>query len=207
MISAPPATAHAGSSSDEELERSEAGRGVQIGAADDAMSDEEDEGAESDSSIEQWLAESAAFDALRKREEEAAARLQALQEPPVSDSDEEDDATMPGAFDHRPMQHRRQASTARNVPDPAKLALMDQALPKAPPPLVLGRSRGGAAYSDSSSESTDTDDALDQYSSSDEDDEQHRTFYDARVAEVTSNDPFVNAHKSVHARNTSSAPI
>ncbi|SPO26336.1 uncharacterized protein UTRI_03925 [Ustilago trichophora] len=183
-------------------------------SSENAAIEDEDDGAESDSSIEQWLAEAAAFDALRKREEEATARLQALREPPVSDSDEDDededgDATMPGAFNHRPSPNRRQANTAsRKVPDPANLALMDQVLPKAPPPLVLGRSRGGAAYSDSSSETTDTDDALDQYSSSDEDDEQHRAFHEASTGDVgrTEIDPFVNSHKSVHARNTSSAP-
>ncbi|SPO26634.1 uncharacterized protein UTRI_03925_B [Ustilago trichophora] len=183
-------------------------------SSDNAAIEDEDDGAESDSSIEQWLAEAAAFDALRKREEEAAARLQVLREPPVSDSDEddgdeEDVVTMPGAFNRKPSPHRRKASTAsRKVPDPANLTLMDQVLPKAPPPLVLGRSRGGAAYSDSSSESTDTDDALDQYSSSDEDDEQHRAFHEASAGDVrrTENDPFVNSHKSVHARSASSAP-
>nr|CDI53992.1 conserved hypothetical protein [Melanopsichium pennsylvanicum 4] len=168
--------------------------------------DNDDEGAESDSSIEQWLAEAAAFDALRKREEEAAARLQDIRQPPVSDSDEfeDEEATIPGAFTHQPSFHRRQASATRKVPDPANLALMDQALPKAPPPLALGRSRGGAAYSDSSSESADTDDALDQYSSSDEDDAQHRAFVEAK--ETRDPDVFVGAHKSVHARSTSSAP-
>ncbi|CBQ73555.1 conserved hypothetical protein [Sporisorium reilianum SRZ2] len=221
VISAPPPATYTKSSSDEEPGASRPGVAASLAHEhrvdaddDDASSershlaqDDDDDGAESDSSIEQWLAEAAAFDALRKREEEAAARLQALQEPPVSDSGEEDDAAMPGAFSHRVSPHRRQtSSTSQKVPDPANLALMDRALPRAPPPLVLGRSRGGAAYSDSSSDSTDTDDALDMYSSSDEDDEQHRAFYDARAAESQQKDPFVNAHQSVHARNTSSAP-
>ncbi|KAF6767573.1 Zinc finger, RING-type [Kalmanozyma brasiliensis GHG001] len=207
VISAPPAAAPGSPSNDDEAASREPNGALADAASNgQAVSDDDDEGAESDSSIEQWLAESAAFDALRKREEEAAARLQALQEPPFSDSDAEDDAIMPGAFDPRPSPRVRQASGARKVPDPARLVLMDRELPKAPPPLVLGRSRGGAAYSDSSSESTDTDDALDQYSSSDEDDEQHRAFHDARALQAAANDPFVNAHKSVHARNTSSAP-
>ncbi|KAJ9479658.1 RING-type domain-containing protein [Pseudozyma hubeiensis] len=216
VISAPPPASHGKTSSEDEASVSQqaivAPRPVadRTGDAEDGASSghesDDDDGAESDSSIEQWLAESAAFDALRKREEEAAARLQALQEPPVSESDEEEDAAMPGAFSHRASARPRHSGIARKVPDPANLASMDSTLPKAPPPLVLGRSRGGAAYSDSSSESTDTDDALDQYSSSDEDDEQHRAFYDARAAEAVPKDAFANAHKSVHARTTSSAP-
>ncbi|TKY84742.1 hypothetical protein EX895_005822 [Sporisorium graminicola] len=220
VISAPPPATYAKSSSDEEAGASRADvdasplQGDHKGTDGEEVSDndarpdrEDDDGAESDSSIEQWLAESAAFDALRKREEEAAARMQALREPLDSDSDEADDAAMPGAFGHRASSRHRQASSgSRKVPDPANLALMDRALPRAPPPLVLGRSRGGAAYSDSSSESTDTDDALDLYSSSDEEDEQHRAFYDARAADSKQNDLFANSHKSVHARTTSSAP-
>ncbi|CDR88368.1 uncharacterized protein SPSC_04195 [Sporisorium scitamineum] len=220
VISAPPPATYTEASSDEEAGPAHAHEaasrvqrdGTDAGGDDTSsehppLDEEEDDGGESDSSIEQWLAEAGAFDALRKREEEAAAKLQALREPPVSDSDEDDDAAMPGAFSHKVSPHRRQASTTSpKAPDPANLALMDRALPRAPPPLVLGRSRGGAAYSDSSSESTDTDDALDLYSFSDEDDEQHRAFYDARAAENKQNDPFANAHRSVHARNTSSAP-
>ncbi|GAC95230.1 hypothetical protein PHSY_002805 [Pseudozyma hubeiensis SY62] len=216
VISAPPPASHGRASSEDEASVLQSAM-VAAGPAADRTDDTEDgassghesgddDGAESDSSIEQWLAESAAFDALRKREEEAAARLQALQEPPVSDSDEEEDAAMPGAFSQRASAHPRHSGIARKVPDPANLASMDSTLPKAPPPLVLGRSRGGAAYSDSSSESTDTDDALDQYSSSDEDDEQHRAFYDASAAETAPRDSFANAHKSAHVRTTSSAP-
>lgn len=216
VISAPPPASHGKASSEDEATVSQPAIAAARSAADRTDDAEDgassghesgdDDGAESDSSIEQWLAESAAFDALRKREEEAAARLQALQEPPVSDSDEGEDAAMPGAFSHRASTHPKHSRIAGKVPDPANLASMDSTLPKAPPPLVLGRSRGGAAYSDSSSESTDTDDALDQYSSSDEDDEQHRAFYDARAAEAVSKDSLANAHKSVHVRTTSSAP-
>lgn len=218
VISAPPPATYAKVSSDDEVGMQQATVSAIRSATDQmdaegddtssehAHHDDHDEGAESDSSIEQWLAEAAAFDALRKREEETAARTQALQQTPASSSDEEDDAAMSGAFSHRALPLYRQTSITHKVPDPASLALMDQALPKAPPPLVLGRSRGGAAYSDSSSESTDTDDALDQYSSSDEDDEQHRAFYDARTARNAPSDPFVNSHKSMQARNTSSTP-
>lgn len=222
VISAPPPAVHDTSSSEGEVVAPHMGRGEAAGPVreDDAVNDasaalnDEDDGAESDSSIEQWLAEAAAFDALRKREEEAAARLEALREPPFSDSDgdDNDQDVMPGTFTHALPTHRRQVNAARKVPDPANLALMDQALPKAPPPLILGRSRGGAAFSDSSSDSTDTDELLDQYSSSDEDDEQHRAFREASARDTfgggqsPANDPFVNFYKPVHAQNTSSAP-
>ncbi|PWZ00102.1 hypothetical protein BCV70DRAFT_200266 [Testicularia cyperi] len=152
---------------------------VSDGTDSEAASD--DGGAESDSSMEQWLAEAAAFDALRRKEEEAAKRLEALRASPVSDSDVEEDterhndASMPGGFKTRRRSARLSSSprdaSRPNIPDPADLARMDRVLPKAPPPLVLGRSRGGAAYSDSSSDSTDTDEALDQYSSSEEDEQ------------------------------------
>ncbi|KAJ1026007.1 hypothetical protein NDA18_003667 [Ustilago nuda] len=221
VISAPPPAVHDTSSSEGEVVAPHMGRGEAAGPVreDDAVGDasaalnDEDDGAGSDSSIEQWLSEAAAFDALRKREEEAAARLEALREPPFfdSDGDDTDQDVMPESFTHASPTHRRQVNAARKVPDPANLALMDQALPKAPP-LVLGRSRGGAAFSDSSSDSTDTDELLDQYSSSDEDDEQHRAFRQASTRDTfgggqgPANDPFVNFHKPLHAHNTSSAP-
>lgn len=196
VISAPPPAIHARAAGDDEASTStgQVDSAELVGDGEDS-SHEEDDGAESDSSIEQWLAEAAAFDALRKREDDAAARVQHLRDQAVSDSSESEQ-DMPGAF------NRASRRSGSKVPDPENLKLMDEVLPKAPPPLVLGRSRGGAAFSDS--DSTDTDDALDQYSSSDEDDDQHQAFRDAaKEAEV---DAFKDARSSVHARNSSSAP-
>ncbi|GAC75250.1 FOG: Predicted E3 ubiquitin ligase [Moesziomyces antarcticus T-34] len=199
VISAPPPAVHARAASGDEANTSCVAQvddtAVPVRDVEEVSSHDEDDGAESDSSIEQWLAEAAAFDALRKREDEAAARVQQLREHVSESSESEQD--MPGAFNVRPSRR-----TGSKVPDPERLKLMDEVLPKAPPPLVLGRSRGGAAFSDS--DSTDTDDALDQYSSSDEDDDQHRAFRDAAAGGEA--DAFADAHSSVHARNSSSAP-
>ena len=122
----------------------------------------------SDSSTEQWLAEAAAFDALRKREEAAAARLQKLRISAASNggaidsSDDESDPRPPGDFPPA-----RPSPARASPPDLSRLASMKSTVPRAPPPLVLGRSRGGAAYS-SSSASSDTDAEAVESSSSEE---------------------------------------
>ncbi|SPO42081.1 uncharacterized protein PSFLO_07564 [Pseudozyma flocculosa] len=117
--------------------------------------------AESDSSVDQWLAEAAAFDALRRKEEAAAERLRKLRAVPTdgdgddsSSSNSEDGEAL--AERHVPGHFEPARPSLPPSPGLNRLAWMGKSVAKAPPPLVLGRSRGGAAYS-SSSESSDTD--------------------------------------------------
>lgn len=99
---------------------------------------------DSSSSEDAWKAEEEAFEAMQRREAEAALATTAAGT--SSDSDEEE-APLPIP--------RREPSTSVSVP-------------RAPPPLALGRSRGGAAYSSSSASSSDDEERNMESSSEDE---------------------------------------
>ncbi|KAE8267086.1 hypothetical protein A4X09_0g5254 [Tilletia walkeri] len=96
--------------------------------------------ADSDSSDEQWAAEDEEFERLQAKEQ-AVLRMRQRAEQDES-SDEEEEA--PRA-DQRNSTHQQLQA----------LAQLDKMVPRAPPPLALGRSRSGAAFSSSSEESSD----------------------------------------------------
>lgn len=105
----------------------------------ESVSTDEDDGADTSSTSEdsaaEWAAEAAAFDAMRKAAE---------QTPTVLESDEESIEDV----DEWAGQSRLQPSTEETL---------KRSLPKAPPPLALGRTRGGGIAYDASESETDSD--------------------------------------------------
>ncbi|KAK0570294.1 hypothetical protein OC861_000037 [Tilletia horrida] len=111
----------------------------------------------SESSDEQWAAEDEAFERLQAKEQ-AVLRLRLRAEEEDSSDDEPPPARsrVSGGFKR----------SARDVVPPSAsspqqrlqaLADLQRTVPRAPPPLALGRSRSGAAFSSSSEESSDED--------------------------------------------------
>ncbi|KAN0065231.1 hypothetical protein ACQY0O_001728 [Thecaphora frezii] len=160
------------SAADAELSRSTVG----VASSSDEADGLDGPCAESDSSTDQWLAEAAAFESLRRKEQEAAEKLRRLRVVPQdgetdSSSEDEGDAAqrIPGHFESR---RRSAPATAAASTGLDRLAMLEKTVARAPPPLVLGRSRGGAAYSSSSSESTDSDEGRLPSSSGSQEDEE-----------------------------------
>ncbi|KAK0526487.1 hypothetical protein OC842_005178 [Tilletia horrida] len=98
-----------------------------------------DAGSESDSSEEQWQAEQEAFERIQAKEEAILRMRQRAEEDESSDEEPVVRAS-------------EQSSTQQQL---QALAHLDKMVPRAPPPLALGRSRSGAAFSSSSEESSE----------------------------------------------------
>lgn len=106
-----------------------------------------DGGPESSDSEAEWAKEERQFKRMQRK---AAQNTQAI----VDSSDEEDagsdgEASMPGA-----LHGERKKRTPVELPELGKVG---SSVPRAPPPLVLGRSRGGAAFDSSSESSSESD--------------------------------------------------
>ncbi|PWN32252.1 uncharacterized protein FA14DRAFT_175080 [Meira miltonrushii] len=106
-----------------------------------------DEGPESSDSEAEWAKEEKQFKRMQRK---ASQNAQAI----VDSSDEEDagsdvEASMPGA-----LHSERSRRAPVQLPELGKVG---SSVPRAPPPLVLGRSRGGAAFDSSSESSSESD--------------------------------------------------
>lgn len=106
-----------------------------------------DEGPQSSDSEAEWAKEEKQF---KRMQQKVSQNAQAI----VDSSDEEDagsdvESSMPGA-----LHGERNKRTPVELPELGKVG---SSVPRAPPPLVLGRSRGGAAFDSSSESSSESD--------------------------------------------------
>ncbi|KAL9933420.1 hypothetical protein V8E36_007596 [Tilletia maclaganii] len=125
--------------------------------------------AESESSDEQWEAEDEAWKRIEAKNE-AVLRMRQRADREYDSSGDEEQPPVPFGS---PMQQQLQA-----------LASLDRRVPRAPPPLALGRSRNGAAFS-SSEESSDEERRLESTGSEPEDEDEDDLHLRRRSSDVS----------------------